>query len=410
MADKLSRLERSIVLRRKIEKNQSGSDLSTDDIPIFELTLAPALEQEQPSLPQLVWAEVNILALPFAVLDEREARSSSGHEIIKFDKSNGKQIVWLWRVWPDPKVGMPTMATLRVLFALMDIGEETRKIQGTHPKKVEFSLSDLCRRVGFKADGRHRAMIKRHIEILLSTQCKSKGAFKDKNKNGLILDTFRYIRQAAFAGEYDELGNTIEKNFVVFDDPVRLNLETKYIKQIDVAFMRRIGSSIGQLLYTKLSHLLHEAEKRGYDYVDVEYHWLAERMGIKVYGLIWEAKKQLKQAISELVREHYIKEPQWDGWNIRFYANVRHEFGERLPRQERKRAARKASGKRARAIAQPPPAVTEKTPIDPLWPVCSLYSSGGWALAEPHARRHRMTEDTLRTETISRDLPVPAPS
>lgn len=394
-------------MQRNIENVKSGSDLSTDDIPIFELTVAPVVEQEQPSLPQLVWAEVNILALPFAVLDEREARTSSGHEIIKFDKSNGKQVVWLWRVWPDPKVGMPTMATLRVLFALMDIGEEIRKIQARDPHKVEFSLSDLCRRVGFKADGRHRAMIKRHIEILVSTQCKSKGAFKDKKKNGLILDTFRYIRQAAFAGECDEHGTTIEKNFVIFDDPVRLNLETKYIKQIDVAFMRRVGSSIGQLLYTKLSHLLHEAQKRGYDYVDVEYQWLAERMGIKVYGQVWEAKKQLKQAISELVREHYIKEPQWNGWTIRFQANVRHEFAERLPREERTKAAKKAGNKLKRAIHQPPNVGREQSPIDPLWPVCTLYSSGGWTLAEPHARRHKMTEETLRAETINRGLSVP---
>jgi len=138
-----------------------------------------------------------------------------------------------------------------------------------------------------------------------------------------------------------------EKNYVVFDDPVRLNLETKYIKQIDVAFMRKLKSSIGQLLYTKLSHLLHEASKQGRQYVDVEYTWLSERMGIKTYRQIWEAKRQLKRAIDELVREHYIKEPQWHSWTIRFQASVRHEMGERAPREVRKRAARKAPIRKA---------------------------------------------------------------
>ena len=391
-------------MQRKIEKNRSGSDLSTDDIPIFELTVAPALEQEQLSLPQLVWAEVNILALPFAVLDEREARSSSGHEIIKFDKSNGKQVVWLWRVWPDPKVGMPTMATVRVLFALMDMAEEIRKLQGKYPQRLEFSLSDLCRRVSFTADGRHRAMLKRHIEILVSTRCKSKGAFKDKNRNGLILDTFSYIRSAAFVGDQDENGKPIERNFVVFDDPVRLNLESRYIKQLDVAFMRCIGSSIGQLLYTKLSHLLHEAHQKGYDYVDVEYHWLAERMGIKIYDQVWQAKKQLKQAISELVREHYIKEPTWDRWTIRFEANVRHEFGERLPRQERKKAVRKAQRTAQPQAYQSLRAEANNAPRDPLLPLCMLYASQGWKLAEPQAKRHGITEEDLRAECIARGL------
>lgn len=391
-------------LQRKIQLNESGSDLSTDDIPIFELTAVPAEPQEKVFLPQLVWAEVNILALPFAVLDEREARSSSGHEIIRFDKSNGKQVVWLWRVWPDPKVGMPTMATMRVLFALMDMAEEIRKLQGKYPQKLEFSLSDLCRRVGFQADGRHRAMLKRHIEILMSTQCKSKGAFKDKNRNGLILDTFSYIRSAAFVGDLDETGKPLETNFVIFDDPVRLNLESRYIKQLDVGFMRCIGSSIGQLLYTKLSHLLHEAHQKGYDYVEVDYQWLAERMGIKIYDQVWQAKKQLKQAISELVREHYIKQPTWDRWTIRFEANVRHEFGERLPRQERKKAAKKARTVAKLQAYNPPRIEPNNAPRDPLLPLCMLYVSQGWKLAEPQAKRHGIKEEDLRVECITRGL------
>lgn len=391
-------------MQRKIQQIQSDSaDLSTDDIPIFELTAVQAESQKSLVSPQLVWAEVNMLALPFAVLDEREARSSPGHEIIKFDKSNGKQIVWLWRVWPDPKVGMPTMATVRVLFALMDMAEETRKVHGKYPQKLEFSLSDLCRRVGFDVDGRHRAMVKRHIEILVSTRCKSKGAFKDKNRNGLILDTFSYIRSAAFIGDLDKNRKVVETNFVVFDDPVRINLENRYIKQLDVAFMRSIGSSIGQLLYTKLSHLFHDAQQKGYDHVDVEYQWLAERMGINIYEHVWEAKKQLKQAISELVREHYIKQPSWDGWTIRFEPNVRHEFGERLPRRERKKAAQQTCTT-AQATQSEPPVKELSTPRDPLLPLCMLYLSQGWKLAEPQAKRRNITEQQLRLECVTRSL------
>jgi hypothetical protein len=297
---------------------------------------------------------------------------------------------------------MPTMATVRVLFALMDMAEEIRKRDGNYPHRLEFSLSELCRRVGFKADGRHRAMVKRHIEILASTQCKSKGAFKDKNRNGLSLETFKYIRSAAFVGDLDQNGNSIETNYVVFDDPVRVNLENRYIKQVDVAFMRCIGSPIGQLLYTKLSHLLHEAHQKGYDYVDVEYQWLAERMGIKIYDQVWQARWQLKQGISELVRENYIHEPSWNGWTIRFEANVRHEFGERLPRQERKTAARKAQKTATKRV---PEVSRTEAPRDPLWPLCNLYASQGWSeLTEKQARRHKLTEEQLRAECIARHL------
>lgn len=376
------------------------TDLSTDGFEFLELS------PEDKAVPsQLVWAEVNLLALPFAVLDEREAHTSSGHEIIKFDKNNGKQIVWLWRVWPDAKVGMPTMATVRVLFALMDLAEEKRRQENQFPTRVEFSLSELCRRIGWNSDGRHRSMIKKHIEILVSTRCKSKGAFKDKHKNGLIIDAFSYLRRAAFVGEPDEQGEPLETNYVIFEDPVRVNLESRYIKQLDVALMRSIGSSIGQLLYTKLSHLFHDAKLKGQHHVDVGYHWLAERMGIKMYEHVWEAKKQLKQAINELVELHYIHPPLWNGWTIIFEPNIRYELGERLPRQERKKAAK--NNKKKPMLSSSSPAVykgASAEPKDILLPLCSLYATNGWKLAEPQAKRRLLTEEQLREECMLRGL------
>lgn len=380
--------------KKKIESKPG--DLSTDGFEFLDE------QQSSKNTPvQLNWAEVNLLALPFAVLDEREAKTSLGHEIIKFDKQNGKQIAWLWRVWPDSKIGMPTMATVRVLIALMDKAEEVRKLQGTFPSRLDFSLGELCRRVGWSSDGRHRSMLKRHIEILVSTRCKSKGAFKDKNRNGLIIDAFSYLRRAAFVGEADDNGNPLETNFVIFDDPVRLNLESRYIKQLDVALMRAINSSIGQLLYTKLSHLFFEARRNNERYVKVDYQWLAERMGIKLYAHVWEAKKQLKQAINELVKLSYIHPPIWSGWSITFEPNVRYEFGESAPRQIRKKAAAQKPIQIPVQVVAALPAQQER---DPLIPLCRLYATVGWTLAQPQALRRGMTQEQLKNECIARGL------
>lgn len=386
-------------MTRSNSKNQIGkkrTDLSIDG---FEFP-----EEREPSSDapvQLNWAEVNLLALPFAVLDEREAKTSLGHEIIKFDKQNGKQIAWLWRVWPDSKIGMPTMATMRVLIALMDKAEEVRKLHGTYPSRLDFSLGEICRRVGWPSDGRHRSMLKHHIEILVSTRCKSKGAFKDKNRNGLVIDAFSYLRRAAFVGEADDNGNPLETNYVVFDDPVRLNLESRYIKQLDVALMRSIKSSIGQLLYTKLSHLFFEAKRNNQSYVKVDYHWLAERMGIKSYQHVWEAKKQLKQAISELVELCYIYPPAWTDWSITFEPNVRYEFGESAPSLNRKKAARKTMPKQIQVSALTDQAQEE---TDSLLPLCNLYANVGWKWAQPQAQRRGMDEAQLRVECFNRGL------
>lgn len=121
---------------------------------------------------------------------------------------------------------------------------------------------------------------------------------------------------------------------------VRQNLDAKYVKQIDLLLMRELHSPIGQLLYTKLSHLFHDAQQRKQNYAEVDYQWLAERMGIKVYAELYRAKAQLKKAIDELIKASYIKSVKWNQWKIRFVPEIRYTLGERLPQQQRKKTAK----------------------------------------------------------------------
>ena len=381
--------------------NMGCSNLGTNDIPIFELAVTVPERDEQPQLPQLVWADVNALALPYAVLNEREAKKSSGHELIKLESRDGKQIAIHWAVWPYPKLGMPTITTLRVLFVLMQKAAEAKQGLGYVPERLEIgSLNSLCLLVGLKTDGYSRKLLKRHIEILLSTQCKSKGAFKNKQGEGLFIDCFNFLRRAGFIGQVDENGNLVERNFVVFDEHVRANLDTRYVKQIDLQLMKSIASPIGQLLYTKLSNLFHEAAEKSWTYVDVDYHWLVERMGLRIYEHVWEAKKQLKQAISELVDLNYIKQPAWQGFVIRFTPEVRYMFGEQQPRKERKTRAKKNASVLQQLL------IPSLEPHDPLWPLCSLYANAGWKFAEPQAKRRNLTEEQLRSLTEERGIPI----
>ena len=387
------------------DKNQRP-DSQAEKPPVLELVIAP--QAQELKLPQLIWADVNALALPYAVLNEREAKKSTGHELIKLENRDGKQIAIHWSVWPYPKLGMPTITTLRVLFVLMQKAAEAKRILGYVPERLEIgSLNSLCSLVGLngqknglKTDGYSRKLLKRHIDILLSTQCKSKGAFKNKRGEGLFIDCFNFLRKAGFVGETDENGVVVERNFVIFDEHVRANLDTHYIKQIDLGLMSSIASPIGQLLYTKLSNLFHEATERGWSYVNVEYHWLVERMGLRAYAHVWEAKKQLKQAISELVDLHYIQEPVWEGFTIRFNSGVRYTLGEQQPSKIRK----------VKANVEPPKQLriqivgASEESYDPLWPLCNLYAKAGWKFAEAQAKRRNLTEEQLRKLTEERGV------
>lgn len=310
------------------------SDLTTTDVQNFDQ------EKTEPYLPQFVQAEINALSLPYAVLNDKEAKTSKGHQIVRLMKEDGKSIAFEWSVWPQPGRGMPTMFSQCVLFALMQIAAEQKELYGEAPKKMFYgSHSELCRRLGLPVDGLRRARLREHILIHVSTSCKSVKAFKNKQRNALTVESFCFIRSAGFAGQKDDDGNVHEQNFVVWDDPVWANLNAKYVKQLDLSFMRNLRSPIAQLLYTHLSHLF--SEMKSWPYVDPDYTWLAERMGLKIYSDLKRARQQFKQALAELTDQNYIAKAEWIDWKIRFYPGVRYTYGEAAPRLERKKQVRK---------------------------------------------------------------------
>lgn len=346
--------ERSIVPNKPSKKLELAkvSDLTTTDIQIF------AKGKAEQSPPQLVQAEINALSLPYAVLNEKEAKTSTGHHIVRLMNDDGKSIAFEWSVWPQPGRGMPTMFSQCVLFALMQIAAEQKELYGEVPKKMFYgSHSQLCRRLGLPQDGYYRAQIRKHILIHVSTNCKSVRAFKDKQRNALTVESFRFIRSAGFAGQKDPDGNVYEQNFVIWDDPIWTNLNAKYVKQLDLSFMRTLKSQIAQLLYTHLSNLF--SDMKGWPYVDPDYTWLAERMGLKVYADLKRARQQFKQAIAELAEQNYIAKAEWVDWKIRFYPGVRYTYGEAAPRLERKKQARRSKRATSCTIsnAMPQPAI-----------------------------------------------------
>ncbi len=384
------------------QQHESHPGVSTDDIEIFERR-QPNKPTDELRIPQLAWAEVNALALPYAVLNEREARKSTGHEILKLEKMGDKQIAFRWEVWPNPKLGMPTVLSLRILFVLMQKAADKKSELGYVPEVLEIgSLSSLCRAVGLPADGYSRNLLKRHIKILAATQCMSQGTFKNKRGEGLFIDSFSYLRSVVFIGEKDPHGEPSDRNYVVFDENVRANLNAHYVKQIDLALMREIRSPIGQLLYTKLSHLFNEAREKGWDYVEIEYQWLAERMGITIYQQPFRAKAQLKQAIDELIAASYVREAIWLDWKIRLVPEVRYTLGEEQPRIERKRAAKKRTVSHTRTIPAPIPKQIE--PIDFMIPLCEVYAKNGWTMVSSVAQRHGITEEQLKQELSRRTM------
>jgi hypothetical protein len=234
------------------------------------------------------------------------------------------------------------MLSLRLLFAFCKLASEYKKQSGERPEWLPIpGWNQLCHLVGIQPTGGNRALLKHHLEILHSTLISSKRAFKTTSRAEGISDKFIMVSSIRFKGEHNADGIPHDQTCIIIAKPLLDSIDNDYVKTIDLAFMSELENETAQLLYTKVSYLLHKSMRAGKDHENFDYEWLAESMGLTMCKEKWLAKKQLSPAFKALIKRHYIQEPDWwvDGsWKIRLRPGIRFEFGEQLQLEKRKAA------------------------------------------------------------------------
>lgn len=327
----------------KLETQTDQSPISLDG---FEPLYDQAPTGKQPAPPQLAKVAVGILTWPIAQLSKSERFKK--HSVRKLITDGETTTAIEWEVTPDPNLGMPTMLSLRLLFAFCKLSSEYKKQTGRSDWLPIPSWNQLCELLGIESTGGNRGLLKHHLNILHSTLVSSKRAFKTNSKAEGISDKFIIIPSIKFKGDLDVHGLPYEQTCIALAQPILDSIENDYVKTIDLAFMAELDNATAQLLYTKVSYLLHKAMRDGRNYEDFDYAWLAEGMGLTEWKEKWLAKKQLAPAFGALIKKQYIQEPDWwlDGsWKIRLRTGVRFEFGEKLQLDIRKAAVRKTKPK-----------------------------------------------------------------
>ncbi len=340
-------------LTRIDSKNNSNNDGLKD---IFEIS-SNRQEDKQPDVPELVKVVVGLLAWPIAQLAERDR--FKGHEIRKVIQDGGTTAAVEWVVTPHPKFGMPTMLTIRLLFALANIAYELKQSCGSIPDLIPIgSWNNLCRLVGITPSSGNRVLLKRHLRILHFTAINSKTAFKTSNKAQGISDNFFLVSSVRYAGEKDDQGQIYDQTHIRMSRYVLESIENNYVKTIDLNFMAELSKETAQLLYTKISYALQNAMTHGREHAELSYQWLAETMGLTVYQDRWRAKEQLMPALQELVNKCYIAMPCWDKWDrwiLIVSPGVRFTMGEQLQLKARRNAvmSKKVISKRPVIMTSP---------------------------------------------------------
>ena len=174
---------------------------------------------------------------------------------------------------------------------------------------LEFSWYELCAFMDIPFTGYYIKRLKEAIRIIKQTQYFSyeNGALYDKINNqyivsgeeGLSLITkykFKAVKKV-FTNEYSD---TINSNYVVFDELILNNLRYEYFKYLDVdLYFRKIPSGIGRGIYGYLESNRYDSKNKTLKYIKRSYDVL--KVGIPLdFNYVSEMKRKVKKPLNHL--------------------------------------------------------------------------------------------------------------
>ncbi len=270
-----------------------------------------------------VKAEYNFLRLPYFL--PKKPNSKDRQRFIKLIEkvslNDGTAIEKKWVVTPSHEYELPSLFEYKVFLALMQLVQNHKLKLGYIPKQINLpDLNKLCTMIGLELYGWNRVRIKQAIKTMASNLCISEDTFYDKaNKKHInSLESFTLIKNCTFKGDKVD-GKKIEEGHIVFNDIVHTNLEQNYVKSLGLDFIQNLKSEIAPILYPHLSAIFNNFKPKQ-EYWEITYEWLAQRLGITVHQELWMAKKQLKEAHTELIESKYLEKVDWvSGGKIRYF-------------------------------------------------------------------------------------------
>jgi hypothetical protein len=305
--------------------------------PVGQVSEKPDLEGFDGLFAQ-VKAELNFLRLPYFATCKSARQAYL--ELSETVERDGLKRQIQWQVNSNPKLGLPGSIERNLMFWIFRRADEMRQsVNAPVPDWIDIgSLYSICAELKLESNGQNRRRLKLALEKLSTTQCISKGAYYDKASRAYIEsgDVFTFLTSWRLRGEpYN--GTIAESNMVAIHPWVRSNLDAFYVKSLDWELLRSLEIEISALLYPHLSCVFH-AMRKDQEYIELSYSWLAQRLGIKVWDELKEAKKQLKAAHSELCEKGYLAKVEWFNDKLRYFPGIRASF-EIVSQRKRKRAA-----------------------------------------------------------------------
>jgi len=276
-------------------------------------------------LPKIIKSEVNLLVLPFFALERKDKRLKTEYRDIDKRGDPKKEIVW--NVSANSEYGYPGPFDREVHKVIEQIATEIIKRDGIIKNPIQFSIYNLCKRMGIKGGGNYQ-QIKKALEQIQATVIKSEKAFYHKGKKEWISSIFGLYDGVIFRGEQLEDGSITEINLLYLSDIYLQSLNSFNTKSIDYTYWRSLKSKIASRLYEILGVKFYGVRNKKESFIRYKYSTLCQLLPLTPYRYFSDAKRQLNSGNDELKDSGFISEYEWSkngnkDWLIRYWPGER---------------------------------------------------------------------------------------
>jgi len=244
--------------------------------------------------PRIGRDELNLAEFPFAVLASRVSKKNSS--VLEF-KDGEKE----WVVSGDPRYGLPTAGDVEVYVVLMELTREQ-----SFPKTVQFCRHDVIRRLGWDSGGQSYDRFLLSLDRLVGVTIRTTNAFWDASQRSWIRRHAFHVLESyditdSRHARPDEL--SLFPSWIRWSPELYQNMQSGYIKALDVDLFLSLKSSVSQALYRYLDAKRYD----GKPIYRIGLKKLAfEHLGLSRNYFPSDVKRKLKVAHDELTEAGFL--------------------------------------------------------------------------------------------------------
>ena len=383
------------------ESSQERSATPAIAVPLEEPIAAEAAEDQTPTpdtqlelLPgfsmAISRAEVNLLALPFFALWDKDVRKRTETEYNAVITRGEQRLEVSWNVSCNPRYGYPGPFDRKVHRAIEQIISE---LQPPLENPVPIgSLYRIAKLISLGDSGKTYREIKAALLRIIMTGVESKGTFYHKDRKKWVEDAFHIYDRAVFVGEALPGGEIADTNYLFFGSWYLDNLNARYVKPLDYTYYRSLKGHISSRLYELLGVKFYGLGN--HPYIRYRYSTLCQLLPCTRQKYTSQAKQILQPAHQELINSEFLTAVEWEAipgdkrdWYIKYYPGKR--VGEEIQRfRQRPALAAENSDNGVVGESELPPILEDETSQPTLAP----------AAIQPKRRRRKKSEQPKLTE------------